>query len=340
MTHPIVVIRQPGHTPVHLSVREPVEIGRECGGLILADPQVSRRHAVIRPARGEGVEIDDLGSTNGTFVASTRLTKAVRLTPGVVVRLGQTTVELEAPVRQTPARSQTSKGTMIGGAPPTGGDAPDGRVRPAAGADADIRRTSIEMVAEAARESGPIAQHVVAGDQGTVTIVFSDIESSTDRALAVGDTVWMEMLETHNDIIRQNLTKFGGREIKNQGDGFMLSFPGARRALLCMIAVQRELDQLEKSRPEVAVKIRIGLHTGEVIADSDGDLFGKHVIIAARIANLASGGEILASSLVKEISSARGDIDFGDPRQVELKGVGGEHLVYPVLWETSAAVDS
>lgn len=337
MTHPIVIIRQPGHTPVHLSVREPVEIGRECNGLIIADPQVSRRHAVIRPSRDDGVEIDDLGSTNGTFVDSTRLTKAVRLSPGKVVRLGQTTVELEAPPRAAPARPQTGHGTVIG--VPGAGETGDGRVRPVATADTDTRRTSIEMVAEAARESGPLAQHVVAGDQGTVTIVFSDIESSTDRAIALGDQAWIEVLEEHNRIVRENLAHFGGREIKNQGDGFMLSFPGARRALLCMIAVQRALDELDRTRPEVAVRIRVGLHTGEVIADSDGDLFGKHVIIAARIANLAAGGEILASSLVKEITSARGDIDFGSSRQVELKGVGGEHLVYPVLWQTSAAVD-
>jgi class 3 adenylate cyclase len=74
------------------------------------------------------------------------------------------------------------------------------------------------------------------------------------------------------------------------------------------------------------------VHTGEVIAE-DGDIFGKHVMLAARVGGLANGGEILVSSLVREIAAARGDLGFGEPRSVALKGIEGEHVVYPLCWE-------
>jgi class 3 adenylate cyclase len=75
----------------------------------------------------------------------------------------------------------------------------------------------------------------------------------------------------------------------------------------------------------------MGLHTGEVIKEGD-DFFGKHVNLAARVAGKASGGEILASSLLKELTASGGDITFGDPRTVEFKGLSGEHQVWPVTW--------
>ena len=77
--------------------------------------------------------------------------------------------------------------------------------------------------------------------------------------------------------------------------------------------------------------MRIGLHTGEAIRQDSGDLFGRHVIIAARVGGLANGAEILVSSIVREIASARGDLHFGEGNMAELKGVG-EQMVYPVLW--------
>jgi class 3 adenylate cyclase len=75
----------------------------------------------------------------------------------------------------------------------------------------------------------------------------------------------------------------------------------------------------------------MGLHTGEVIKEGD-DFFGKHVNLAARVAGKASGGEILASSLLRELTASGGDIAFGDPRTVEFKGLTGEHKVWPVTW--------
>ena len=201
------------------------------------------------------------------------------------------------------------------------------------GSSADwARQTSIDIVAAAVREERPDLS-AMQDDSGTVTIVFSDIERSTERAVALGDVEWMKVLEEHNRLVRKQVTVFGGTEIKSQGDGFMLSFPGARRAVLAMIEIQRALNSLEESDPDRAVRVRMGCHTGEVIVDDVGDLFGKHVIVAARIANLAGGGEILVSTLVKDLVSARGDVAFRETRDVDLKGIDGRWEVHLVDWD-------
>jgi class 3 adenylate cyclase len=168
-----------------------------------------------------------------------------------------------------------------------------------------------------------------------VTIVFSDIENSTSRAVELGDVAWMEVLKVHNAIVRRQVARFRGTEVKTQGDSFMLTFTSARAALDAMIETQRALQTWARSQPANAVRVRVGVHTGEAIRQHD-DLFGKHVMLAARVANAARGGEILVSSLVREIVEARGDLEFGEPRTVELKGLAGDWIVHPVEWRSNA----
>ena len=115
----------------------------------------------------------------------------------------------------------------------------------------------------------------------------------------------------------------------------MLTFPSARRAVRCMTAVQAALAEHGREHPDSAVLIRVGIHTGEAITAADGDLFGTHVVLAARIANEAVGGEILVSALVREIISPRREFGFGDAREAELKGLEGRHLMYPILLDES-----
>jgi pSer/pThr/pTyr-binding forkhead associated (FHA) protein len=88
---PTVVIRQPGQTPIHLSVREPIEVGRECTGVLLVDPQVSRRHLVLAPV-GDRIAVLDLGSTNGTLLHGRRLEIEMELMAGQFIKLGDTTI--------------------------------------------------------------------------------------------------------------------------------------------------------------------------------------------------------------------------------------------------------
>ena len=336
--YPLVEVRQPKSSTLILAVRDPVEVGRDCGGLLLSDHEVSRRHLVLR-ADGEDLLVEDLGSTNGTTVNGSKIEGPVKLTDADVVCLGRT--ELRRLADRAPARparkpmpisgagsGQRVKTVAVGGA--AGGAAVVRGKADTSGA----RMTSIDAVADAVdEERGKVAKLAAAG--GTVTIVFSDIESSTEMAMKLGDTRWFEVLGEHNEIIRHNIERHHGTVIKSQGDGFMLTFPSARGAMLCMIDVQRDLAKRAVESLDAPIRIRIGMHTGEAIVDSEGDLFGKHIIMAARIANLADGGQILVSSITREITSSRGDLQFGGSQEVTLKGIEGAYEVHEVLWDES-----
>jgi len=327
-----VEVRQEARKPLVVAVRDSLELGRDCDGLLLIDPEVSRRHVVLELKAGT-VTVNDLGSTNGTTLNGIPLDGPTAITEADVVRFGSTEVQL---LRQAAATEAGEHVNLVPGE--TAG--PRGTVISGSGSDAVVkgradstaaRETSIDAVAAAVDQEHPDVAKL-AGEGGTVTIVFSDIEASTQMAVALGDAKWVALLRKHNDIIRRHLERFRGTEVKSQGDGFMLTFPSARSALLCMIDVQRELAVYAIEHPDTPIRVRIGVHTGEAIVEAGGDLFGKHIIVAARIANAADGGQILASSITKEIAASRGDITFGDARAVELKGIDDAYHVCDVIW--------
>ena len=166
---------------------------------------------------------------------------------------------------------------------------------------------------------------------GTVTIMFTDIESFTALTERLGDRRTQDVLRAHRAIVREQVATHGGREVSVQGDGFMVAFTSARRALPCAIAIQRAVDAPGERRPEESIRLRVGLHTGEAIREHD-DFFGKNVIIAARIASTAQGGEILVSPQLKELAESSGDFRFDDGRLVELKGLSGRYRLFRVAW--------
>ncbi len=196
-------------------------------------------------------------------------------------------------------------------------------------ASVDIK-TSIDAVASAVQSEQPDLRSHAAPD-GTVTILFSDIEGSTQMTERLGDQRMQQVLRGHNDIVRHQVAAFGGFEVKSLGDGFMLAFPSARRALQCAMAIQRAFAAHNHEHPEEPVLVRMGLHTGEFVQEMD-DFFGKNVILASRIADQAHGGEILVSSLLKELTDSAGDIRFGEGQELELKGLSGLNRVYLVDW--------
>ncbi len=161
----------------------------------------------------------------------------------------------------------------------------------------------------------------------TFTIMFSDIENSTQIFERLGDIGAQEIIREHNGVMRWSMREHGGVEVKTTGDGFMVAFPSARQALLCAIEAQRKITSSD-GNGAVPIRVRIGLHTGEVISES-GDFFGKCVIIAARIAALAKGGQILVSSTTKElIESAGDDIRFDGGRALALKGLSSTYTIF------------
>jgi class 3 adenylate cyclase len=191
-------------------------------------------------------------------------------------------------------------------------------------------KTSAQKIASWAETERPDLRRVASPD-GTVTILFSDIEQSTVLNGKLGDRRWLEMLRAHNAVVREQVKAHGGYEVKSQGDGFMVAFSSARRALECAIAIQRAFASDWNGNRE-PVRVRIGLHCGEAIKEGD-DFYGRNVILAARIADQAEGGEILASSVVKAVTESAGDIEFTQEREVELKGLLDKQQLYRVRWE-------
>jgi class 3 adenylate cyclase len=192
----------------------------------------------------------------------------------------------------------------------------------------DASHTSVHEMASAVASERPSLRAAAAPD-GTVTILFSDIEASTELNDRLGDLRWVELLRVHHEVVREQIGAHGGFEVKVQGDGFMMAFPSARRALECAVAIQKAIGERLGDHPDGPIRVRIGLHTGEAIRD-ELDFYGKNVVVAARIADQARGGEILASSVVKQLTESAGDIRFEQEREVELEGLVGRQLVYRV----------
>ena len=171
---------------------------------------------------------------------------------------------------------------------------------------------------------------VPAAPDGTVTILFSDVCGYTEMNERLGDIKTHELLKSYQTAVRAQLTAYEGYEVKVQGDGIMVAFSGASRALRCAIAIQRVTEDWGKEHGEV-LQIHQGLHTGETVRDN-GDFLGRTVILASRITGEAKEAEILVSSVLRELTVATGEFRFGEERQVSLKGVTVEQTVYPVEW--------
>jgi class 3 adenylate cyclase len=154
------------------------------------------------------------------------------------------------------------------------------------------------------------------------TVLFTDIVDSTRHAGQMGDRRWTDLLEQHHHLVRVELERYGGREVQTAGDGFLARFDSPRRAIDCARAAGEAIRS-------IGLEIRAGVHLGELEL-SGADVRGIAVHIGARIAALASGGEILVSSTVKDILTGSG-IGFEDRGEHQLKGVSGTWKVFAVM---------
>jgi class 3 adenylate cyclase len=184
-------------------------------------------------------------------------------------------------------------------------------------------QTAIDRIASWVEADEPDLRRASALN-GTVTLLFSDIENSSRLNERYGDERWLDLLRSHNTIVRAQVDEHGGYEVKSQGDGFMVAFPSARQAVICAIDIQRALLRRAR-RGDFPIRVRIGLHTGEAIRQR-GDFVGRSVVLAARIAEHADGGEILVSSLVQQLVAPRGDVPLEDAGKAEFKGHGPNQL--------------
>jgi class 3 adenylate cyclase len=171
----------------------------------------------------------------------------------------------------------------------------------------------------------------LASIDGAVTILFSDLEDSTSLYDRLGDQRAVDLIRMHNDIFRREVAAHRGHEIKSLGDGFMIAFSSAQRATLCAMAVQRAFRAYSESHLDAPMRVRIGLHVGPAI-DGSSDLFGRSVVVAARVAGGARGGQIVTSSALRDLLVEAGDVRFAPLGERQLKGFSAPYALFEVEW--------
>jgi class 3 adenylate cyclase len=163
--------------------------------------------------------------------------------------------------------------------------------------------------------------HRLETDRVVATVMFTDIVGSTERAAAMGDQRWRELLDHWFTVIRKELTAFRGREVDTAGDGMLATFDGPARAVRCASSIRERVHAL-------GLQVRTGLHTGECEL-TDDNVVGIAVHIAARVAAIASPDEVLVSRTVKDLVAGSG-LKFGDRGAHSLKGVPDEWRLFVV----------
>jgi class 3 adenylate cyclase len=158
-------------------------------------------------------------------------------------------------------------------------------------------------------------------DRVLATVLFTDIVGSTKKAQELGDGQWRYLIDAHHAAVRRLITRFGGCEVDNAGDGFLVTFDRPAQAIRCATAIR-------DSAPEIGLEIRAGLHTGEV-ERRDGTIAGLAVHIGARVGALAGPSQVLVTSTVKDLTTGSG-IAFGDHGRHQLKGIPDQWQVYEV----------
>ncbi len=159
-------------------------------------------------------------------------------------------------------------------------------------------------------------------DRVLATVLFTDIVGSTEKAAALGDTAWKELLERHHAVVRAMIGRYRGAEIDTTGDGFLATFDGPARGVRCAQAIIEALKPL-------GLEVRAGLHTGEV-ETIDGKVGGIAVHVGARVGALAGPSQVLVSQTVKDLVGGSG-LTFEDAGEHELKGVPDRWRLYRVV---------
>ena len=168
----------------------------------------------------------------------------------------------------------------------------------------------------------------MASDDGTVTIMFSDIEGSTALNASLGDARWVRVLAAHDELVETYVEKYRGLIVKTQGDGHMVVFTTPALALRAALDIQRAFGAKWNHSRELRrtpITVRIGLHTGTAIERS-GDYLGQNVALAARVTAQAAGGDVLVTGEIAE--ACADEFDFTPATSVQLKGFEGEYALW------------
>jgi len=270
---------------------------------------------------GMGMGDDDLGRRITAFLREAASAETLRRLPPVVYEWDVTPLvqQVRAPVLVLSRRSLPSVGAGIAMGLATG--FPDARLvllqghspLPWIGGDVGL---TLRAVSGFLGEEDPGATDSPRPG-GSVTILFTDMESSTTLTGRLGDEGAQELVRAHNRIVREALRHHAGSDIKHTGDGIMASFGSAGEALECAVTIQRAVAS-RNEEAETPFRVRIGLNAGEPV-EEESDLFGTSVQLAARIRDCAQPGEILVSNVVRELVAGKPFL-FSDRGHADLKG--------------------
>lgn len=164
--------------------------------------------------------------------------------------------------------------------------------------------------------------------QGTITLLFSDIEDWTPIA-EQGDEQAHQLLQEHHQIFRRAINLHEGWEVKSYGDGFMIAFPSAKKAILCALEIQKAFAEFNQTQDQ-PLRVRMGINSGEPIQQGD-DYIGRAVNVASRIQNEANGGQTLISEVVKNLAGPIQGIQYIDRGFFKLQGIEEKQHLFEVL---------
>ena len=212
------------------------------------------------------------------------------------------------------------------------GDDDDAELELVAARDEFARLGARPDLAAAEAELRGLADRRAAPAQVRLAFMFTDIEGSTSLAEALGDEAWERLLAWHDSTLRGLITRGGGHVVNPTGDGFFAAFPSAAAAIACARAIQAALAEHRRSSG-FSPRVRIGIHVAEA-TQRGGDYSGVGVHLAARIAALAAGDEIVASAdtVVEAGDDIRTSGPVGDAREVAIRGVSTPVHVVTIGW--------
>jgi class 3 adenylate cyclase len=297
----LVVRLADGSIQEHDLDAESLHVGRDVSCEIrIISPYVSRHHALIRRAEN-GFVIEDERSTNGLQINGRMVREPHPLVDGDCVAIGDVSLTYEEPDALTTA-------VYIA---PVSGQSVKGKAGP--------------EEAVGGRRPGS------ARGAGLCTILFTDLVDHTRQVTQLGDVAGQQWLRRHTTMLREQFERFGGEEEKWTGDGFLVTFDSARRALQAAIAIQRRLEEFNREPVEGPIHVRLGLNTGEVLRE-DGELFGNAVILASRVMSEAGADQILISELMHRLIESSGEFKVVDLGPFRFKGFAIDQRLYEVQW--------
>jgi class 3 adenylate cyclase len=190
--------------------------------------------------------------------------------------------------------------------------------------------TSIDVIASALEPATlPVSQ--LSSPDGALTLMLSDIANAAALAPEMGPDRWERLLEDHHLFVERLVAHHDGRVIRFERDGFLASFNSAHGGLHAAVELQRTFTNTNDDGVPRSLSLRIGLHSGFVLANPE-ELLGRNVVLATRIAAHAKAGEILVSSTLKQYTESDPSFRFEPGGEYHFKGLLGEHDVYRVRW--------